>query len=108
MFAKFGYSRKKMIRRAESLGFVVDHALSSQTRFFTHLTRMQGDVASRVSVSYRKRHPMVEILHVYNDGSRENFQMVLLDKRAWRYINAYLVPGDLHPAPKKRKKFSRK
>lgn len=92
MFFKFGNNRKRFIAHAEAKGFRMNRTLNSRTTLFTYLTRVQDGIISRVSVSYRKRHPMVEIVHKYEDGTKETMQMVLLDQRAWRQLNAYLAP----------------
>jgi hypothetical protein len=102
MFIKYSNNRKKMIAKAESKGFRINKALTSRTTLFTYMTRKQDGVISKVSVSYRKRHPMVEIVHLYEDGTKEAMQMVLLDQRAWKQINAYLMP-EAPPALEKKK-----
>lgn len=105
MFIKYANNRKKMIARAEAKGFRINKVMSSRTTLFTYLTRIQDGVVSLVSVSYRKQHPMVEITHKYEDGTKETMQMVLLDQRAWKHINAYLVPEVPPSTIKKRKKL---
>lgn len=90
MFTKFGDNRKRIIAAAQESGFKENYKLNAESKFFTYLTRTSQEGFSYVSVSYRKRNPMVEIHHRYKGSGEEVFQMVLIDKRAWQRAKEFL------------------
>lgn len=92
MFIKIANNRKKIIDTALAAGYRPKRVTSQRSSLVSNYIRVEGNVVSNVSVSYRKNDPAVKIQHFHKNGKREEIERILLSKRTWEELVAHLSP----------------
>ncbi|MBC9704966.1 MAG: hypothetical protein H9W81_08320 [Enterococcus sp.] len=92
MFIKIANNRKKIIDTALAAGYRPKRVSPERSTLVSNFIRVENNVVSNISVSYRKKDPAVKIQHFHKNGKREEIERILLSKRTWEELVSHLRP----------------
>lgn len=92
MFIKIANNRKKIINTALAAGYRPKRVSPQRSTLISNFIRVENNVVSNISVSYRKNDPAVKIQHFHTNGKREEIERILLSKRTWDELMAHIHP----------------
>lgn len=93
MFIKIANNRQKIINTALEAGY--RQKANRKDRLVSNFIRVQDNVISSLSVSYRKNDPAVTIQHFRTDGTRRELMRIIRNKKTWEETISWIDPENL-------------